>query len=131
MSKKTELFELCKEVYKRTGWKEDTTGFGMYYTEDVYEDGSSLWNQYCWSEGKAPNGNWIPKYSIEYIMPLMPSGIQLVKMATGNNYMARKNYGSSTTHTRDFYNKLRHESDTPLKALLRLTIALHKVGELK
>ena len=87
-----ECFELCKEVYKRTGWK---------------------------------TGDYMKGYPIKYTSDYLLEKLPPTSVARGVAF-------SVATRIAATYEQLiGAEGDTPLKALLKLTIALSEVGELK
>ena len=110
-----ELFELCKQVYEATGWENDP---------------------YIKHLNKAPKyehryGN-ASIYTSDYLLEKLPSPLIFhnndcaieVRRTKKDKYMwsanIRHSYGQ-------FFKQL---SDTPLKALLKLCLALHKEGVL-
>ena len=101
----SELFELCKEVYKRTGW------------DDLADD--HPWITERGVLGYKRNGV-SPLYTSDYLLEKLPGWTELRKKTT-NYYIAK----------RDALVSFSFECDTPLKALLKLTIALSEAGELK
>jgi hypothetical protein len=113
----TGLFELCKEVYKRTGWDDKKLGAFM---KDVYP-------------GENPMGIFEVKEPLEskYMKtqcPLYTSDYLLEKLG---NYLELKHFGNTYDVTK-YVNEYMFggHADTPLKALLKLTIALDDAGEL-
>ena len=126
----SELFELCKEVYERTGWK--------YTIGKFHNDGS--YDGYVGHRGIAytpnpQNAEWLPKniplYTSDYLLEKLPSSL---KDEYGDLYrLTVREIGDYWSAKYVYYNVgmwHRHGS-TPLKALLRLTIALSEAGELK
>lgn len=104
-----ELFDLCKEVYKRTGWYGDM--FGWFYT-DLFSK-----NEYKRMRGR--NGSSIPEYTSDYLLEKLPWST----VCSGPNMGM---FGAwMNGKTKETFN----EADTPLKALLRLVIALHEAGD--
>jgi hypothetical protein len=93
----TELFELCNEVFQRTGWRDGSLTFisGHPYT---------------------------PIYTSDYLLPKLSTRyLSLENSATHGNALWVALWGMS----------VRTSADTPLKALLKLVLALKKAGELK
>lgn len=115
-----ELFDLCKEVYKRTGWNKDSKG---------------LYLEKCWWRYDVVQDYPVERYK------LMPD--QVVAPLYTSDYLLEKGIASSLTHwvigkgdewrAGGHTAKSRHTvyGDTPLKALLKLVIALDEAGELK
>ena len=96
----SELFELCKEVYKRTGWETD---------ELLSHRGLVR----------------VPLYTSDYLLEKLEEAsteynVQVYYSVVNKYWKALwVNYGSPSI------------ANTPLKALLKLTIALSEAGELK
>jgi hypothetical protein len=113
----TELFELCKEVYKRTRWQ--PTG---------YFDGDYVVTQEDADAGGYDDDQLKPLYTSDYLLEKLPSKLD------GNLLLEAD--GSAADKWCAYYDSMPvkiiafHEL-TPLKALLKLTIALHDAGELK
>lgn len=112
--KDTELFDLCRQVYEATGWGLPYDGKNDLF---VYrQDGTS-------SHKITSSMNWgekivCPLYTSDYLLGRLPSEqyetLQLIK---AKNYW-RAGVGQMGSET----------SDTPLKALLALTLKLHEEG---
>jgi len=114
MSKDIELFELCKEVSRRTTWE----GTGYWWHETEYERGDVEIEQ---STHKSDL-----RYTKSY--PLYTSDYVLEKLG---NYLELKHFGNSYDVTQYVdASMFSGSSDTPIKALLKLTIALCDAGEL-
>lgn len=101
-----ELFELCKEVYKRTG------GWG---TEE-----NALTNHKLWHPKYS-----IPIYTSDYLLEKLPFGTELGQDSFA--WIGKWEQGAGSATKRQIWER----ADTPLKALLKLTIALHEAGELR
>ncbi len=103
-----ELFELCKDVYERTGWGEAT------HDTDVIEHKPVI---------------FYPEYNSDYLIEKLPRSIrqlwsfELVPTMRNTRWSA-----GYWTHNR--LDTLSVVDDTPIKALLKLTIELHGAGEL-
>ena len=97
-----ELFELCKEVYKRfPRW---TTGEWIDYYEGRFTTYKASHNDY---------GDYqCPLYTSDYLLEKLPPGLDLFKRP--NSYVAIGPGDDPSVH----------QSDTPLKALLKLVLAL-------
>ena len=104
--------ELCMEVYEKTGWKPTDWQHG-------YEGGQPLYTSDYLLEK-------LPEYVIEYDSYYEQdiSNYLCVKKVP-NGYVALYD-GLSIAHKVKL-----QRTDTPLKALLKLTIALSEAGELK
>ena len=132
MREDNELFELCKEVYKRTGWGN---------TKSVYESFiDSNGNEQCNimsadSPYLAPHQYQTPLYTSDYLLEKLPNKIEN-KHSTGwltLSPMGKEVWSAcyEADHTEHIDNYKFEWSNTPLKALLKLTISLHEAGELK
>jgi hypothetical protein len=125
-----ELFELCKEVYEKTGWgtlrpSKDT----HYFVTDDTGDTTT-----------------VPMYDSDYLFGKLPRVVtrkdiswflNISSEATTSTWVADYQYWDHISE-QDYYlfeniktGEARIHADTPLKALLKLTLALHKAGELK
>lgn len=106
------LFELCKAVYEKTGWN-DLSNDAPWYTKHGVVGYKRL--------GIAP------LYTSDYLLDKLPRYILVYKTATyerGKTIETVFRTESNQTANEVFY------SDTPLKALLKLTLALAEAGEL-
>ena len=106
MTQDQELFELCKEVYERTGWQPTDWQHGD-------EDGQ-------------------PLYTSDYLLEKLPNKIK-GKHSTGwltLSPMDKETWGAGyeADHTEHIDDYKLEWSDTPLKALLKLVIALDDAG---
>lgn len=147
MSNDTELFELCKEVYARFPEWDNTE---LYYAKSVFavdkeieltryrsqsEVAGYADKLHLWSHGDIEVGvfEWtVPLYTSDYLL----EKIQPEKLSTHRVYLQATHHGFSA-HRQDMVsssveveNTEFFSSDTPLKALLKLTLALNKAGEL-
>ena len=103
-----ELFELCKEVYEKTGWDYQN---GAVYTSDYLLEKLVPFK----TEAMGSRGDMMPVNAFVF-----------VRRESGNEYRAGYRYNlNGSKYSNGIY------ADTPLKALLKLTIALHEAGELK
>ena len=130
----SELFELCKEVFEKTGWGDwsrpdgDSDQTKAYWKTLVGEDVPFISYEHSrWSDAL-----WLaPSYTSDYLLEKLPREIR-------NQTIEVVSYGD---HWEAAYSEARdalwdtaiksHAADTPLKALLKLTIALSEAGELK
>ena len=127
-----ELFELCKQAYEATGWK--------YTIGKFHDDGS--YDGYVGHRGIAytpnpQNAEWLPKNIPLYTSDYLLEKLQKVVIAneryigifvTEYDYVAQETLCDDEGAEREIRN---YHGDTPLKALLKLTIALLEAGELK
>lgn len=118
-----ELLELCKEVYKRTGWGVGTLAKGQ----------GDVVNRWFRESNAAGDEMTLvtPSYTSDYLLEKLPHSIGdgfetrwlTLEPMTDHKWSAR--YGSDASGGPDEW------GDTALKSLLKLTIALHEAGELK
>ena len=119
-----ECFELCKEVYKRTGWKQEPDISYLYKYWDNHDE-------LCVISIEEADDTLIPAYTSDYLLEKLPVnedvgediGYLVAVKEDIDSYQVSYDYGK----VGDFM----EISDTPLKALLKLTIALSEAGELK
>lgn len=122
-----ELYELCKEVYEKTGWK-NTHHLILHLVTPGVKDSEHIGEWHNNGDFDEEDGAY-PLYTSDYILEKLPKGIK-------GNYLNIFSAGISswyalygrTTTAKD--TGLYGECDTPLKSLLSLTIALHEAGEL-
>lgn len=113
-----ELFELCKEVYKRTDWD----AAYMYYPSFRHIDGRITWNEKLYEERFQRDAD-IPLYTSDYLLEKLPYGVSVARLKEGG-YTAKKMISPRT------FMGSYEKSATPLKALLKLCLALSDAGEL-
>jgi len=126
-----ELLELCKEVYLKLGWYP-----GNNYSEKVWVNNSA--GKLAIKTTKETGDYWqeiCPAYSLEYLLEKLPKYIELFdEHADDYLLFLRPNFkgdewnaGYSGLGT---WMPYLTDADTPLKALLKLTLALKEAGEL-
>ena len=112
-----ELFELCKEVYEKTGWET-----GEYVNQDsgrFKRDGDNVF--------------FVDRdtvfYTSDYLLEKLPRRIDLIQLDEKRGWLASHVFEGFGTGEL----KLRPQgiAETPLKALLKLTKALAEAGELR
>lgn len=103
----TELFDLCKEVYKRTGWYEP--GILLGHTERTDKD---------------RRGVWSPIYTSDYLL-------EKLKGIVGSFNLCPQAKGDWVLLANANFEEKGYYADSPLKALLKLVIALDDAKELK
>lgn len=122
-----ELFELCKEVYVKTRWERTKEA---YYRQGKYNSGG-IWFKPHDPFIEANTGKYVdfpyefltPLYTSDYLLEKLPESTTVAKRFTGEGSLSpEKKY---TAWLSDDYQTW---ADTPLKALLKLTLALHKEG---
>jgi len=113
-----ELFELCKQVYEKTGWK-DTL---QCVWNGQFSQPSEEMLKYAQDTGYA---RYSPAYTSDYLLEKLPKGIAVHHFDSGDYgaYFYRK--GRTVAGLEDPF-----RADTPIKALLKLTLALSEAGEL-
>ena len=123
----SELFELCKQVYEATGWKD---------THGRLDDG----NHTIRNEGNEVllGTKQVPLYTSDYLLEKLPAhfyGGTIAMTAETDEGPTRYSFFYEDNHeTAQVVHcenvRLQGWHDTPLKALLKLTIALSEAGEL-
>lgn len=115
----SELYELCKEVYKKTDWKPTESRWWI-----INEYGERTLNY-----SPAIHNPTVPLYTSDYLLEKLPPTVKN-SFDGDDDYLIL--YKKSKRWYADYMGQfIRCESDTPLKALLKLTIALSEAGELK
>lgn len=136
MSNDTELFELCKEVYEKTEWRfrESSKSFYLFGGEEELtetlkvSDIDLLMKQIAFIA---------PLYTTDYLLEILPKNIEefggdTFYLSLGYTPDGKTSVASYSNYDVDKVYQLKTNADTPLKALLKLTLALHEVGiELK
>jgi hypothetical protein len=125
-----ELFELCKEVYERTGWVISRSDGGRWWMTDRGGDEPLLFTS---DTGKTRNtpawyDEHCPLYTSDYLLEKLSD---LAVSLTRRFDQGSSNYWMACLELYGEVNGSFAYADTPLKALLKLTIALHEAGELK
>ncbi|MDQ0825397.1 hypothetical protein QFZ60_001570 [Arthrobacter sp. B2I5] len=136
-----ELFELCKEVYKRIGWAGTVESYYSEYDSKTQEHSNVvILDEGTWAEATGVSSSAIcPLYTSDYLLEKLPKSLTTIYgkayplsplvMASGDYYYAM--YKHDMTGPNSAETTFEVEADTPLKALLKLTIALADAGELK
>lgn len=134
----TELFDLCKEVYKRTEWGlHITQGQLASYRNDLrFYKNSNLGDEVTITSEPVYDIRFIdpiPLYTSDYLLEKLPKEVWL------DNFTPVRLFLDSNGKLGGYMFYYAHvggviwelgEADTPLKALLKLTIALDDAGEL-
>lgn len=138
--KDQELFELCKQVYEATGWKDDSIDYYMRFHKPAkrafkvnrweYDEDSRRYHGAPAAEQFREENEVAPLYTSDYLLEKLPvhvdDGVRVQNLVqeveTYYPYRQKNNVYSAYYKGSDF----NEYSDTPLKALLKLTIALHK-----
>ena len=126
-----ELFELCKQLFEKTGWDSTDldkqmyveTEFGPDYVESI-GDGETFWE--------------FPLYTSDYLLKKLPGELKRSDDQYGalwgmkNLTQMLDGVWDASYRFEDEMNppdyKYSCEADTPLKALLELTMKLHEEG---
>lgn len=122
----TELFELCREVYKRTGWQiENPMFFGAQYIGSPYETDVHITSD--------QSAVFIaPLYTSDYIIEKLPNHCKYGSFALTTFYDDGHNYDAGYIDIGEggAYWGISTNDNVALKALLKLVVALHEEGEL-
>lgn len=118
-----ELFELCKRVYEATGWDDTQNGYyningkePLLYDKDNFDIHKEPW----WGQMAYLS----PAYTSDYLLEKLPRSVE-------NNYkptltpVVQKDWRAAYDSDDGFVWRSEY-SDTPLKALLKLTLKLHE-----
>ena len=135
-----ELFELCKQVYEATGWKDTDRTFKRLMAMNGLK-----WKD--WFIADYNNGVWndvgeqsIPHYTSDYLLEKLPPALWLEVSGEGQQVglLALNMQGNGEVisvyeipYDKEFRGSYSNRADTPLKALLKLVIALDNAGQLK
>lgn len=119
----TELFELCKEVYKRTEWDDKGNCPPLYrhwWKHHGQPDSSAELCTYMGTiDPREPAVKICPLYTSDYLLEKLPLNVEMRKYNDG--------YGAREIGTGKFYGE-DNISDSLVKALLKLVIALDDAG---
>jgi hypothetical protein len=133
-----ELFELCKEVYKKTGWSDKHIKERYYLIDGEMQLLNSIG-----IHDEQPTFHTLvqlsPLYTSDYLLEKLPKGLTTIYgsayplspqvMASGDQYYAMYKHDMTGPDSAETIFEV--EANTPLKALLKLVIALADAGELK
>lgn len=120
MKDSNELFELCKQVYEATGWRLPIDERPVEYW--VQHDDE--WDLEYGVVGMPVDGGVVPLYTSDYLLEKLPATVKN-DFDGGNDYIILYKKGKSWCA--DYMGQFkRQKSDTPLKALLKLCLALHE-----
>lgn len=126
-----ELFELCKQVYEVTWWDRYHNGHIEQYIEKAYFTIDGILQDSVVDRYKLLKEQFVcPLYTSDYLLEKLPESILLDKQY--KRWLSMDNLGSDgwqfsyrAERTAPLYASV---SETPLKALLKLTLALNKAG---
>lgn len=124
----SELYELCKKVYELTGWKQEPDISYLYKYWDNYDE-------LCVISIEGAYDALVPAYTSDYLLEKLPGYIALTSTTWDDVHVYKKDseldYQACACYQSNVKGKLIQKvADTPLKALLKLTIALSEAGEL-
>ena len=113
-----ELLGLCKKVYEKTGWIV----------------GDESWDWHTTTDAKLDSMFVAPKYYTDYLLEKLSAITDYVSIQQRNKISIDARNGEKGNWYAHYWLKSRRvqvKSDTQLKALLKLTVALSEAGELK
>jgi len=123
-----ELFELCKEVYKKTKLDEKKD---YLFVEDSFHITHPEWDEIEVAHHDM-GGRGIPLYTSDYLLEKLPrskrNSFDELTLQKDHTIGWRAGYPSDLYEDDTWYDSV--NADTPLKALLKLVLALEKAGEL-
>lgn len=132
-----ELFELCKEVHKRTKWDDETltNSWKRLISHDMKQ-----WRDWFIAGYNNHTNDFsektVPLYTSDYLLEKLPSHLNennetyYLTLEKMNDQSYTASYGYVDIGQVD-HPKIKPEiADTPLAALLKLTIKLHENGEI-
>lgn len=134
--KDEELFELCRDLYKSTGWLKHGSDLeaDFYFATNDLEFKTENYELISREHHHFPGGyigqDFIPLFTSDFLL----TKLQLFLSGERRSVVLKVRDGIWYVDADNIYIGPRLngvDSDTPLKALLKLTIALHDVGELK
>jgi hypothetical protein len=128
-----ELFTLCKQVYEKTGWV-NTENVFIKEWNDAGKNENGIKIKECTNKvvptlSFAANNMTSPFYTSDYLLEKLPP-----KITGFYQYFSLKRLAGAyetPPWTATYGKGMKFYADTPLKALLKLTLALAEAGELK
>ena len=122
-----ELFRLCRSVYEATGLADTIDYFYLKNNGDYNVDRASHTqvDHNWWKLGGEVPARCFPLYTSDYLLEKLPEDVRIDKDSS-TTYTASKFFFGKNSHTDD----IEMGASNPLKALLKLTIALSEAGEL-
>lgn len=118
----SELFDLCKEVYEKTEWETKA----RYYMN--INGKSSIWH---WQDAQEfDKSERVPIYTSDYLLEKLRE-TKRIDVIVGINRINEIQCYAKALNLMELHSDIKSFADTPLKALLKLTIALSEAGELK
>ena len=113
----TELYELCKQVYEATGW--------------IVSEYPNYWYMQQRVTGRAALAKAHPLYTSDYLLEKLSAITDYISVKQSNEISIDASKGEKGNWYAHYWFKSRRvqvKSDTPLKALLKLTLNLHEEG---
>jgi hypothetical protein len=123
-----ELVDLCKEVFERLPMWDSTEKCYAYI--DDYSPGAYYWQVIPLHEDNVDGvDEWHPLYTSDYLLEKLPSDCGVQKLYT--QQFDKHFYNAFQVQFKNSQHESRLETgaDAPLKALLKLVIALHEAGD--
>ena len=118
----SELFELCKEVYERLEWQIDDA------TWIVGDENGDLFILTKEVEAQGYYDYYAPLYTTDYLLEKLPNYIYLQQSADGKSWRASQLQPTELRTAENAYQSINTSADTPLLAILKLTLKLHEEG---
>ncbi|MDV7992097.1 hypothetical protein [Rhodococcus sp. IEGM 1374] len=118
-----ELLKLCEQLSLITGWFDTRDAFTVY--------GSLVVMPSNYVRPKFDDDPYIPLYTSDYLLGKLPRRIDKTFFLVITPSEDRYWYAAYSQYAAGNKVKFNIQGDNPLKALLKLTIALHEAGELK
>lgn len=111
--KQSELVELCKKVYEKTGWIV----------------GDESWDWHTTTDAKLDSMFIAPLYTTDYLLEKISKIVDYLSLNHNNKLSIDSLDGEKGKWYAHYWHRSRRSqvsSDTPLKALLRLTLKVHE-----
>lgn len=129
-----ELFELCKEVYKRTDWRDDSLNhWTRPWTLTGGFKGEPFVSNIKGNQVVKEDGTGCPLYTSDYLLEKIDEKIgeqKIVHVFSMFDIETYEKYFRANVGTPGSIEVDTERTDTPRKALLKLVIALDDAGEL-
>ena len=124
-----ELFELCKQVYEATGWKQSPNISQLYEYWDDYDE-------LCVISIEDADDTLVPAYTSDHLLEKLKhtadehAGDQLHVFTDTKGWSAKMTVNYTDEDDRYHFHETSngYGHDTPLNALLKLTLKLHEEG---
>lgn len=126
MTQDQELFELCKEAYEKTGW--DGTSRCYAYLKNPYIDVWAWEIIPCHEDNIYDVDEWHPLYDSDYLLEKLSGLKHTIYLTQGKKWVDGRQVGVWAEAQYSDSINAGDKGDTPLKALLKLAIALDDAG---